>query len=257
MTWTRGLDRMGWDPRWSAAAKGYAECGRPGRVTTVDADGGCAVLAAAGPVRATLGGRLLTRMAADREEAPCVGDWVVLRQWPDGPLTVEVVLPRRNAVRGPAPGGGATPLAANVDLVAAMVSGRGPHQVESELRELLDPEEGRRLPLLLIAAEAHEQPVIGQWSGPAGADLLRWDPASGDGLDRLRERLQGSATALLFGPPRLGSRLTSLLAGARPVWSASRCTDVALLVLPAGGCLIDLSCVGTVETCDRCGGSPG
>lgn len=45
-----------------------------------------------GPARATYGVRLLRAVARDRAEAPEPGDWVELRRWCDGPVTVEGLL---------------------------------------------------------------------------------------------------------------------------------------------------------------------
>ncbi|HEY6932472.1 MAG TPA: hypothetical protein VI452_03665 [Marmoricola sp.] len=47
------------------------------------------VLTDAGELRATFGGRMLARIARDRSCLPTPGDWVLLRHWPDGPVTVE------------------------------------------------------------------------------------------------------------------------------------------------------------------------
>jgi ribosome biogenesis GTPase len=55
------------------------------------------VLTDDGPVRATYAGRLLCAVARDRTGAPEPGDWVELRRWQDGPVTVEVVLTRHRS----------------------------------------------------------------------------------------------------------------------------------------------------------------
>lgn len=47
------------------------------------------VLTDVGEVRASYGGAMLCRIARDRSCLPGPGDWVVLRQWPDGRVTVE------------------------------------------------------------------------------------------------------------------------------------------------------------------------
>ena len=47
------------------------------------------VLTDHGPVRATYGARMLGAIARDRSALPEPGDWVSLRRWPDGPVTVE------------------------------------------------------------------------------------------------------------------------------------------------------------------------
>jgi hypothetical protein len=47
------------------------------------------VLTDRGQVRATYGARMLGELARDRSCAPEPGEWVTLRRWPDGPVTVE------------------------------------------------------------------------------------------------------------------------------------------------------------------------
>jgi ribosome biogenesis GTPase / thiamine phosphate phosphatase len=47
------------------------------------------VLTDRGEVRATYGARMLGLLARDRSCAPQAGEWVALRRWPDGPVTVE------------------------------------------------------------------------------------------------------------------------------------------------------------------------
>lgn len=57
------------------------------------------VLTDAGAARASYGARMLRVLARDRSCTPEPGEWVVLRRWPDGPVTVEQTLRRT-----PAPG---------------------------------------------------------------------------------------------------------------------------------------------------------
>ena len=63
------------DPRWVGCVVSLA----PGVLT---------VLTDAGEVRATLDGVLLAAVARDRTQLPTPGDWVHLRSWPDGLVTV-------------------------------------------------------------------------------------------------------------------------------------------------------------------------
>ena len=52
------------------------------------------VLTDDGPVRASYGARMLCAIARDRSRSPEAGEWVTLRRWSDGPVTVEDVLTR-------------------------------------------------------------------------------------------------------------------------------------------------------------------
>jgi hypothetical protein len=54
------------------------------------------VLTDRGAVRATYGARLLGLLARDRAASPQPGEWVVLRRWCDGPVTVEETLAVRS-----------------------------------------------------------------------------------------------------------------------------------------------------------------
>ena len=52
------------------------------------------VLTDVGRVRASYGARVLGELARDRSRVPEPGEWVVLRRWCDGPVTVERILSR-------------------------------------------------------------------------------------------------------------------------------------------------------------------
>ncbi|MCW2786922.1 MAG: ribosome small subunit-dependent GTPase [Marmoricola sp.] len=73
------------------------------RITRLDGWVGCVVacetgvarvLTDTGEVRASYSGRMLARIARDRECAAGAGDWVVLRRWSDDRVTIEDVWPR-------------------------------------------------------------------------------------------------------------------------------------------------------------------
>ncbi len=53
------------------------------------------VLTDGGLIRASYSGRMLADVARDRSHAPAAGDWVTLRTWPDGRVTLEECLTRR------------------------------------------------------------------------------------------------------------------------------------------------------------------
>jgi ribosome biogenesis GTPase len=50
------------------------------------------VLTDHGERRASYGARMLSDVARDRSRAPRAGDWVTLRTWPDGRVTLEECL---------------------------------------------------------------------------------------------------------------------------------------------------------------------
>ena len=52
------------------------------------------VLTDDGPVRASYGARMLGAIARDRSRSPEAGEWVTVRRWCDGPVTVEDILTR-------------------------------------------------------------------------------------------------------------------------------------------------------------------
>jgi hypothetical protein len=53
------------------------------------ATGVCLVLTDRGELRASYGGRLLGDIGRDRSCVPRPGDWVLLREWTDGRVTIE------------------------------------------------------------------------------------------------------------------------------------------------------------------------
>jgi ribosome biogenesis GTPase / thiamine phosphate phosphatase len=55
------------------------------------------VLTDNGERRASYGARMLSDVARDRSRAPQAGDWVTLRTWPDGRVTLEECLTRASA----------------------------------------------------------------------------------------------------------------------------------------------------------------
>ena len=76
------------------------------RAALPDAEVGCVlatdaglllVLTDEGAVRATYGARVLGEIARDRSRVPTPGEWVTLRRWCDGPVTVEATHGRRPA----------------------------------------------------------------------------------------------------------------------------------------------------------------
>jgi ribosome biogenesis GTPase / thiamine phosphate phosphatase len=262
------LEAIGWDLAWQEAFASHSQLGVAGRVVRVDR-GLASVLTADGLVRASLGATVLEAMLADTLAAPCTGDWVVARHWPDGPITVETVLPRRTAVaraeasrrsRGQV-------LAANVDIAALVVA------LQPE------PNMGRLERLLSLAWESGAAPLVVLTkadmvsdAGLIAEDVARVAPGvevictstvTGQGIDGIRARLDGRLTLALLGSSGHGkSSLTNALVGADVLTTKriradgrGRHTTVRreLVVLPTGGAVVDtpgLRGIGLLDTGD-------
>jgi ribosome biogenesis GTPase / thiamine phosphate phosphatase len=260
------LESLGWDDAWQHAMSSFAHVGVPGRVVRVDR-GLASVLTAGGLVRASFGPALMEEMLADTLAGPCTGDWCVVRHWPDGPSTVETVLPRRTAVtraeasrrsRGQV-------LAANVDL-AAVVMALQPEPNMSRLERLLSLawESGAQPLVVLTKADlVTDAPLLADdVSGIApGVDVICTSTVTGEGVDRIRARLQGRLTMALLGSSGHGkSSLSNALVGADILTARAiradgrgRHTTVRreLVVMPSGGAVVDtpgLRSIGLVDS---------
>lgn len=77
-------------PAIAAAPVGHARAWRPEVGLVIAREiGVVVVLTDRGPVRATYGARMLEAAARDRLALPEPGEWVTVRRWRDGPVTVE------------------------------------------------------------------------------------------------------------------------------------------------------------------------
>jgi ribosome biogenesis GTPase / thiamine phosphate phosphatase len=174
-----------------------------------------------GVLRASWGPRLLAAIAADPEAAPCTGDRVCVRYWPDGRATVETVRARRSLLaRGEASRTSRRQLlAANVDVVA-VVEGLLP-----------DPDPGRVERLLTLAWASGAEPVVvltkadlvadplevaeDVVAAAVGCPVLAVSAITGAGVDDVRALLAGGRTMALLGASGVGkSSLVNALAGA-------------------------------------------
>jgi ribosome biogenesis GTPase len=204
---------------------------RPARVARVD-HGVCVLLSASGTERASLGGQLLARGGADLASLPCVGDWVLLRAWPDRRTTVEEVLPRRSLIRS-----GQRAFVANLDILALVMRSDAPPDLTSPPRLAARAQAAGCMSLVLPADVS---------TGSTRASRPGRLPGQLDPSD-LRERLAGGQTLCLVGPARSGkSAIVHRLAGA-PVLGVPRnrgsatgtAANVLLTPLASGGCVID------------------
>lgn len=252
------LASLGWDVAHAVAWASYvptsASDHRPARIARADRSG-LDLLDADGPLRATVSGAVLSAVATDSRATPCVGDWVAVRDWPDGRTTVEAVLPRRTQVVRATVGGTSQGqvLAANIDH-AVVVEPLHP-----------EPDLGRVERLLALAWQSGAAPVVVLTKAdlvPDAADValdvaatapgvavLVVSAETGAGLDAVRALLRPGTTLGLLGPSGAGkSTLTNALAGADVMGTRALRADGKgrhttahrqLVLLPAGGVVID------------------
>ena len=229
------------------AAAVPADCS-PARVSRVDR-GGVELLTHTGVTRATLGAALL---GAD---APCTGDWVGVRHWPDGPTTVESVLPRRSAIVRAAPVRAARPqvLAANVDhvLICHGLS-QAPRLNRIERFVALGWESGAQPVVVLTKADlAPDAEQLREETAAAvpGVPVHVVSSTTGAGVESIREYAGSGLTAALLGPSGAGkSTLANALLGTDALPTGEirddgkgRHTTVTreLVVIPGAGVLLD------------------
>ncbi|MFY0406926.1 ribosome small subunit-dependent GTPase A [Solicola sp. PLA-1-18] len=247
------LTSLGWDDSWAATARTLDPDLLPGRLTRVDR-GLSTLMTADGPIRAGLGGGPLDATARDSTLGPCVGDWGLVRRWPDQRATLEHLLPRRTCVvRAMASGRSEVQaLAANVTSAAAVC---GLDQM---------PSVARVERLVALAWESGAQPVVvltkadlAADADDVAADVLAEVPGvevvvcsveDGRGLDALRARAASGTLALLGSSGAGKSSLANALVGAdvlltRGIRSDGRGRHTSvrreLVLLPGGGAVVD------------------
>jgi ribosome biogenesis GTPase len=248
------LRRLGWDDSWREAALPYAQQGRPGRVARVDR-GLCTLWGDEGPVRASFGSSVLDAVAADPLQAPCTGDWGLVRRWPDGPITLETVLPRRTAViRAEASGSSrGQVLAANIEIAAVVVALHPePNLARVERLLSLAWASGARPVVVLTKADlVTDTDLITDDIRALAPDLcaIATSTVTDAGFDELRELIADGGTMALLGASGQGkSSLVNQLVGAKTLATRKirddgkgRHTSVRreLVLLPSGGSVID------------------
>lgn len=202
----RLLASIGWDPVlddvWTSRDR-TDHC--PARISRVDRSG-YDLLTDGGPRRATASATVLAAMAASSTAAPCVGDWVAVRCWPDDRLTLEQVLPRRTVVIRASAGGQSSGqvLVANHD-VAMIVEPLHP-----------EPDLGRVERLLALGWQSGARPVVVLTKAdlvPDAADVAADVASAAPGVDvHVVSCLTGAGIAAL--EPYLGPGRTVALLGA-------------------------------------------
>lgn len=260
------LEKIGYDAATAASfAPWDAADAVVARVVRVDR-GVASLLTERGPRRASWGGGLLAEAARDPLAAPAAGDWCVLRSWPDGRETIEHVLPRHTSVVRATAGKQAEGqmICANVDLVGVVVS-LHPLPAATKVERLLTLAwDSGATPVLLLSkadlvSDADEVAADLRAVAP-GVEVIVVSVVTGQGVERVRETLDGRHTMALIGTSGHGkSSLTNTLVGAEILTTRDirddgrgRHTSVRreLVTLPTGGALIDtpgLRSVGLID----------
>ena len=149
------------------------------------------------------------------------GDWVAVCQWPDDPVTVELVAPRRTAiVRAEVSGTSRGQLlAANVDAAAVVAGCIRSRTWAGSNGSWHWPGTAAPTPVVVLTkadlvpdADALAEDVA---AASPGARVLVCSTVSGRGLDDVRALLAGDKTMALLGASEAGkSTLINELAGA-------------------------------------------
>ncbi|HSV38135.1 MAG TPA: GTPase RsgA [Nocardioidaceae bacterium] len=226
------LEAIGYDrdlAQWAATADS-----RLGRVLRVER-GLVTLLTESGEVRASYGGRLLGWIATDSTAGPCVGDWAVLRDWPDRRVTLERIVPRRTSVRGSV---GEHVLAANVDLVAVVIAADTFDETLARTGPIVAMAESSGVRTLLVLARCDR---VAELPVPESHDVLATSASTGHGLRELRGLVEQHLTLAMLAVPGQGkSALVRALVGDLAV---RRAPKRMLHVLPSGGAVIDTPCL--------------
>lgn len=246
------LEQVGHEPwmdRYAAAEDAFL-----GRVVRVDR-GLVRVLTEEETLAVGCGGDLLDRAAHDPTAAPVTGDWVVLRDWPDRRHTLEKVLPRRSVLVRATSGAQAEGqlVCANADLVGVVV-GLEPIPSVALVERLvaLAWQSGARPVVVLTKADrVTDAALVAEDVAAAvpGVEVVVSSVETREGLDRLRELVDGRRTLALLGASGHGkSSLANALAGTTALATRElradgrgRHTSVRreLVALPGGGAVVD------------------
>lgn len=236
------LASLGWDPFYTAEFAPYSDTAVPGRVVRVDR-GAADVLTADNPVRVTT------------DEPLAVGDWVALVATDDRRWSVDSVLARKSAIRRAVVTGEsqAQVVAANVDVVLIAVPAVPEPRIGMVERMVALAWDSGATPVVVLTkadlvGDAETMAADLAVSAP-GVDVVAVSATTAGGLAPLDPYLAPGRTLCLLGRSGAGkSTLANGLLGTdhlatRDIRSDGKgrhtTTHRELVVLPAGGCLVD------------------
>lgn len=197
----------------------------PARIIRVNRSG-YELITAAGHVRGILKRSRFPDPSGHHREVPggpvfpVIGDFVLVSCRPDEPAVIYSVLPRASAFSriDPEPGAGAQVLAANIDLVLILSSMNRDFNPRRLERYCAGAWESGAVPLVVLTkADLASDPqdfITEAISVCPGADVLGISSRTGQGMDRLNEKLLPGKTSVLLGSSGVGkSSLVNALSG--------------------------------------------
>lgn len=246
------LERYGWNERFQSLFESLTDSEVvPARVIRVDR-GASLVETETQTLRATRAGNLHPE---GESGSPAVGDWVGVERSGDSGV-IRIILPRAGAMARRRPGAAEAEqvVAANVELVLVVESlERGPNPRRIERATALAWDGGASPVVVLTKADTCpdlEASIERAREGAPYSDVLPVSAVSGVGLGAIEEKLPAGSTAVLLGPSGVGKStlINRLLGEERLAVGEVRSGDNKgrhttthreLVVLPAGGCVID------------------
>ena len=256
LTSSTTLASLGWDEHFQRLFDERAtDASIPARVTTQH-KGSYIVMCELGELSAQVTGRMRYD-ASGAADLPVVGDWVAIQPRPDeGAATITAILERRTKFSRKVAGFEYDEqiLAANIDtafLVTSLNNDLNPRRME---RYLTVAYANGAMPVVILTKSDLSDDIAGQLDSIAaiaiGTPVHVVSAVTGDGMDELRQYLDGDRTVALLGSSGVGkSTLVNALAGEELLKvqeireddekGRHTTTHREMVLLPEGGIIVD------------------